>query len=764
MRKKFEKKILATLNTIEGNGTFATSGVHKFIPPGLQIKGIGEVGFPLNPIQIKAMIQVAKKAPFGKGMETITDTAVRSAWEIDANQLTFNHKDWKKFLEKILKKVKRGLGLEEKKINASLYKLLIYETDDFFLPHKDSEKEVGMFGTMVIGLPAPHTGGELAVRFGEQETIINFSSAASNYKIPYSAFFADCEHEIKPITSGYRVGLVYNLLQSEKSKKIKPTQFSSQAETIAKLLKATPVNRDELPMIFLLKHQYTPTNFSLTHLKHHDRPRAEALLQAAEKAGYFAKLGLMTYHLEGELEGVGYGEDGYGKGRYGAYKEPDLSEGTMGEIYDSSLSINNWANDGFPGLGELNIDKEDIVNPFEENDDPIEQDAEGFTGNAGMTLEYWYHYGAIILWPKNSHVDILLQKTVGVRLAWLDYYVQHWKDGKSAAPSIVKLLLNSLKKEDWDARRYYNHDLSSVSTALIKLNDEKFIQENGTHFLVAIFKLIKVENWVSLFQYFSPDLFTPIFSKAATTDKSSVTLHLMLIMKALDKLKNVAIDTFVLYHLEQLPQYLSNLKLFKTQNDTYSYYSPNEPDFEKTSKTIIQLILDLSKHKNEDKKWIKNVHQQITKELTRPFVNEILTPSLLSKKNQDKHLNNSLYLTVTEDFISRTTTKPTPPKTWERAFPKKFNSHHQKEWNALRSFLASPTKKVFNYTQNQSERDSMTSAIRNVTIDLAMTTIKKGRPYTLRITKTQSAFEKRLKHWEKDITLLGNIKKLRNAN
>jgi len=49
------------------------------------------------------------------------------------------------------------LGIENKDIAASLYKLLIYKEGDFFLPHKDSEKEKGMFGTLIIGLPAKHT-------------------------------------------------------------------------------------------------------------------------------------------------------------------------------------------------------------------------------------------------------------------------------------------------------------------------------------------------------------------------------------------------------------------------------------------------------------------------------------------------------------------------------------------------------------------------------------------------------------------------------
>lgn len=32
------------------------------------------------------------------------------------------------------------------------------------------------------------------------------------YALHYAAFFADCEHEIMPIQTGYRLALIYNLI------------------------------------------------------------------------------------------------------------------------------------------------------------------------------------------------------------------------------------------------------------------------------------------------------------------------------------------------------------------------------------------------------------------------------------------------------------------------------------------------------------------------------------------------------------------------
>ena len=90
-----ESRLLALLKTIEGSGAFITSGAVAFTSPGLHVEGVGEIGFPLNPLQVRALIKVARKAPFGKGSRTVTDPAVRSAWEIDAGQLSFRHPGWK---------------------------------------------------------------------------------------------------------------------------------------------------------------------------------------------------------------------------------------------------------------------------------------------------------------------------------------------------------------------------------------------------------------------------------------------------------------------------------------------------------------------------------------------------------------------------------------------------------------------------------------------------------------------------------------------
>lgn len=105
--------------------------------------------------------------------------------------------------------VELGLGLSAT-VGAQFYKLLLYEPGGFFVPHKDTEKTAGMFGSLVVTLPSTFAGGELIVH--HQGMSKQFTVDNPSFSMSYVAFFADCKHEIMPVRSGYRLALVYNLV------------------------------------------------------------------------------------------------------------------------------------------------------------------------------------------------------------------------------------------------------------------------------------------------------------------------------------------------------------------------------------------------------------------------------------------------------------------------------------------------------------------------------------------------------------------------
>ena len=71
-----------------------------------------------------------------------------------------------------------------------------------------------MFGSLVVTFPTPHEGGALLLRHRGQEWTFDSASvlaAAQPSSVAYAAFFSDIEHEVIPVTSGYRVTLTYSL-------------------------------------------------------------------------------------------------------------------------------------------------------------------------------------------------------------------------------------------------------------------------------------------------------------------------------------------------------------------------------------------------------------------------------------------------------------------------------------------------------------------------------------------------------------------------
>ncbi len=749
--EKIRRRVFELLKMIQGNGSFETSGIKNITSPGLHIKGIGEIGFPIPPVQIREIIQISKKAPFGKGRKTITDTAVRSAWELNAEHLSFKNEEWKGFMGQIVEKVRTGLGIENTSIAVSLYKLLIYEEGDFFLPHKDSEKELGMFGTLIIGLPSSHTGGELVIRFDEKEKIIDFSSPASNYKIPYVAFFADCDHEIKPITSGYRVSLVYNLIQSPDSQRLGQSEMSSQVREMTELLKSMSNFVANQPKAVLLEHQYTPANFSLNSLKQHDRPRAELLLEAAKGAGYFAELGLVTHYKMGALEDVDY-EYNYRNRSRNKHAE-NSSGGVMGEVYEEYTTVEHWSNGEIPVLGTIDIGKEDLITDFEiGGDKPIEEEEEGFTGNAGMTMEYWYHYGAIILWHQSKHLELLSLAALPVRLNWLEYYYQNWDNLELNSIKHSKYIVAQFTETELTERHLFLTDFSIVANFLLKLNDEKFILDHCKTLLSAVFKNIHVNNWIELLQYFDCNIFTCIFERVACKSDIGSVNHILEILKALSFVFPQSVEDFFQYHVNYIPTYLDTIELSKLKEE-YKYAEDDNVARKGTVTAILKKVIDLSHYKEKDANWMKNTVGVIAKSLSRNYVNSVLAVIVSNEKGV---LAEAIRQICISNLTDRTAVKPTPEPDWRRDMPDTKND--REIWSILKSFIESADTQVFEYRKAQSYRSEMESAISRVTIDFKIETIKKSSPHVLRITKTQAAYERALKHWKEDMTILQTLR------
>ena len=227
--------LAAKLAAVQRPGDYFVSGTVEAYLPQLEVESVGRIALPLLPQQAQQLIAVATQAPYGRGSETLIDTAVRKTRQINADQVKLSGRHWPQTLQDILDRVVAGLSVS-KPVHAELYKLLVYEDGDFFVSHRDTEKAPGMFATLVIVLPSVYTGGELIIRHNKREVELNLCCEDASELVAFAAFYADCVHEVKPVTSGCRLTLIYNLLRPGSGQLPQAPDYGAEQDDVASLL------------------------------------------------------------------------------------------------------------------------------------------------------------------------------------------------------------------------------------------------------------------------------------------------------------------------------------------------------------------------------------------------------------------------------------------------------------------------------------------------------------------------------------------------
>ena len=384
----------------------------------LDVEGYGPVKLPVTPAKARKLAGLGSPARFGRGEETLTDPDVRDTWEIPQHLVLA---EWDSAaLNDILATVKEELGLPNgAALTADLHSLLVYEPDQFFLSHQDSEKDDSMVGTLVVTLPSSYTGGELVVSHNEERKAYRGLPRA----LSLVAFYADCRHEVLPVKSGYRITLTYNLLLHGVTSR--PEGDDGTAAEVADLLRehfsmpvprydGGPVTDPPNRLVYLLDHEYTPRGLTWQRLKGADTRRVSLLRTAAGQADCETVLALAdirtTHGASPAREGYGYRDQGW----YGDYDVDDSyagdANGREGEydihgLVDSEVTVTHWTGPDGTRLEEtsLYVDSGEVCASTPADDlAPYSSQYEGYMGNWGNTLDRWYHRAAVIVWPREQ--------------------------------------------------------------------------------------------------------------------------------------------------------------------------------------------------------------------------------------------------------------------------------------------------------------------------------------------------------------------------
>lgn len=376
----------------------------------LEVAGLGPIETPIRAAQAKRLIGAARPARFGRGEETLSDASVRDTWELTADQVRLGGSSWRAHLAAALEHFRDELGLPVgARLTAELHSMLVYGKGQFFLPHQDSEKRDEMVASLVVMLPSVHTGGELVVDDGGHEQTYR----GSRDDVVLVAFYADRRHEVRPVRSGYRVTLTFNLLLTSPGATSPGGPVAEASAYLTEHFTTRVFSRyggrdlgEPTRLAFLLDHEYTNKGLAAGRLKGADAERAATLRAAAEQAGCQSVLALAEIK---ETWDVVAAEDPWHRDWYDDEDdeyddEPDHDDDDyeLNELIDDEIVLGWWVGpDGGAETIRLALDGHEVCAVTQtESLTPYETEYEGYMGNYGNTLDRWYRRAAVVMWPK----------------------------------------------------------------------------------------------------------------------------------------------------------------------------------------------------------------------------------------------------------------------------------------------------------------------------------------------------------------------------
>jgi len=774
--KTLHEQMLATLAAVDRPGNYFASGTVPLILPGLEVAGLGPVALPLTANAAKELIACCHQAPYGKGTETVVDTKVRKVWELDPGQFELLNPEWPGCVERVTDAVREHLGLKEQILDAQLYKLLIYETGGFFLPHKDGEKVDRMVATLIVGLPSKHAGGELLVRHAGAESVIRFDGPAQQYALQYAAFYADCEHEVKPLQSGYRLCLVYNLVLSGSSREqLRAPNFAEQTTQLTALLRNWKAAKQTEKLAFGLSHEYSKDGLSPQNLKGEDRTLAEVITSAAENAGCRATIGLLTLWECGSASSDG--DDGYDRySRRSRYYDDDSdddddnSDGvyTMLDVDDASLTASDWIGlDGIrPRFGKLSFEEKEIVSQWPIKQTTPEEEFEGYTGNAGMTLQRWYRQAVVAIWPNESHYCVICNAGTGASVAELcrmadqipglsgDEKLQHRIECRRFGVAIIS---------KWKS----GHDVTVGDKRVSEANQMlKALSRIGSRGLVQKFlrKIVPTEPLLTnaqrlarlcgRFGWSACDTgLSVIFEQKEPPrlNRNATLLHALCRHSDQDQAKIAICEKLTDMMLQAVITWATQIKFDHWDDRNVKAADLMRHLFKS------QCLLD------DDGRLAKTLEliQQFTEKFNPVAVQIPVASELLPflTKHRPKNIQpiqnwlNSLQTLLEQ----RTAEEPQPPADFAREAVIVCTCANCKSMN---TFLEAPAEKQFPLRVRQDLRNHVEQNIRQYKADLSTITIRQGSPQTLLCTKTNASWEFRHETWRHDCESLSIIRKI----
>jgi hypothetical protein len=552
-------------------------------------------------------------------------------------------------------------------------------------------------------------------------------------------------------------------------------------------------------------------------LKGTDRAKANVLFAAAGRSGFDASISLVTHWQNGSAEpsgGYGYGGRGYRRGYEDYGDDFDDGDHEMGEVFDESLSAERFSGaDGTPlAFGRIPLEESEIVSedPLAEGE-PDEEDFEGYTGNAGMTLERWYHRAAVMLWPEESRFDVLCEAGMKAAVGGLEQMVKQWKGATGSEAAAIKgrcvefadrIIAHWPEQEfdsgsrgsgyaygepddfdgDYDTGSEDEHD-DTDDVAFYQIDGDQTGDEKTGTSKVSLLSLLAglddsslVARWIS-----------KVLAKDATVDPGK---ELLAICRRHGWL-TFQDDLLLLFEsstnetIERNARLLADWSLCRDRSAERGRLCailaqcimaalerwierPEKHDWRAKKVDRSALLLTLSKTiiALGDMELFERLTTSLCDQPKRFDLTTVQIPALL-------HMNTWLerYLKqpceplhrwlrgVVEELESRVSHPPQAPADWRREAATGCSCADCRQ---LSQFLRDPSKETLRLPLAKERRQHLHQVIDRKGLDTTHVTERSGRPFTLVCTKTSATYDRALKAHQVDLDHLAAMRKLHN--
>lgn len=254
-------------------------GIAKLTEPFAIALPDGDVGALEDKVFLDWLLEHGEVAPFGDQGETKVDAEVRNAKRLVARgKASITGFDPATVLPAIEAALSPRFHLD-----ARLEDVIVYEKGGKFARHKDTPRTAELVGTLVVGLPVSHEGGQFTITDGGDHHIVDWSGQPDRGSVRWVALFSDVDHAVEEVTSGARVALVYSL-----SRSLRPRDDGARDGKLAKLRATLSTLRIEGSLMVVCTHQIVTDGTqpqAIDTLRGIDREIADTFLEAGFTVG-----------------------------------------------------------------------------------------------------------------------------------------------------------------------------------------------------------------------------------------------------------------------------------------------------------------------------------------------------------------------------------------------------------------------------------------------------------------------------------------------